>query len=263
MLRSITRPPLRLAAACLALCGGLAAATPAIAGDRRAIGQARGSDTEGGLDHVRGRYHRRGRHAESLPGLHRPGLRGLPDPLRQPVELRPGQLRGDAEARDVLDPLEERPGLDLPHQARREVVRRRPADRGRRRVHDPAQHRARLDRVRRQRGLCRRDQEREGDRQVHGRDDGQALHPGDEQARAADPARAHLEAHQREATRLVQEPEPGRHRSVHGLQLLVQPDHHAEGQSALLGRQARHQDARLPAVRQPDRHEARARQRHH
>ncbi len=31
MLRSITRPPLRLAAACLALCGGLAAASPAIA----------------------------------------------------------------------------------------------------------------------------------------------------------------------------------------------------------------------------------------
>ncbi len=187
MLRSITRPRLRLAAAGLALCGGLAAASPSLAATSAPAATS---------------AHAAGWHSPPSSTTFVVGSTDAVDTLNpflgftsQDYEVYGllydnlmdyGQLdyAGHTQAGDLLVALQERPRLDLPHQARREVVRRRPADRGRRGLHDPAQHPAELHRVRRQRGLRRRDHEREGDRQVHGRDDGEALHPGHEPARS-------------------------------------------------------------------------------
>ena len=94
MLRSTSRPRLRLAAAGVALCGALAACLPALAASAAPAGGARRRQPFPWHVDLRGRRHRRGRHPEPVHRIHQPGLRGLRADLRQPDGLRPAQLRG-------------------------------------------------------------------------------------------------------------------------------------------------------------------------
>src|SRR6266851_114036 len=64
---------------------------------------------------LRGRQHRRGGHAQPLPRLHQPGLRGLWPHLRQPHGLWPARLLWLATAGYLLVAFQGRPDLDLPH----------------------------------------------------------------------------------------------------------------------------------------------------
>ena len=86
-----------------------------------------------------------------------------------------------------------RPDLDVQHPARREVVRRRAADRRRRGLHVQPRHPRRSPPSAPTPQLHPEHHQREGDRQVHGGDEGKQANPGDEPADRVDPARAHLE----------------------------------------------------------------------